>query len=245
MRFRVVSWNIHKGIGGLDRRYRIERISELLSSFEVDFALLQEVASDLPRAGHHAQVELLAEALGLAHTGYFPQHAFVRGGYGNAILSRHPLTDLHEIDLTIGTRKKRGALLARARMRHGRHTRSLLFCSLHLGLAGSERGEQLGRFLASEPFRGLHRRTPIVLGGDLNDLYGTLGPRFLEPEGFRRAGGLVNTFPAWLPLRPLDGVFVRGDARVVGAGAPSRGLARVASDHLPVVVDVELRGRGR
>jgi endonuclease/exonuclease/phosphatase family metal-dependent hydrolase len=26
MRLRVVTWNIHKGIGGVDRRYRLERI---------------------------------------------------------------------------------------------------------------------------------------------------------------------------------------------------------------------------
>ena len=175
MRFRVVTWNIHKGIGGLDRLYRIERVAGALAELAPDIALLQEVARDLPRAGHHQQIEMLARDLGMRHVAYSPQHQFARGGYGNAILSRWPLQDTDNVDLTLGTRKKRGALQARARLRLGRHSRSVVVCCLHLGLAGSERGAQLDRFLASDPFRGLHRRTPVVLGGDLNDLWGTLG----------------------------------------------------------------------
>ena len=243
MRFRVVTWNIHKGIGGLDRLYRIERVVGALAELEPDVALLQEVAFDLPRAGRHDQLGLLAKALPLPHIAYAPQHRFARGGYGNAILSRYPLYDIESVDLTIGEKKRRGALSARARLRLGRHNRSVHFVCLHLGLAGSERGLQLGRFLASDPFRRLHRRTPIVLGGDLNDLWGTLGPRHLEPAGFIRAGRPIDTFPAWLPIRPLDGVFARGDAVAMHQSVWRSTLARAASDHLPLVVDVELRGR--
>ena len=81
----------------------------------------------------------------------------------------------------------------------------------------------------------------MVLGGDLNDLWGTLGPSFLNPAGFSRAGPLARTFPAWLPVRPLDGLFVRGDVRVRHAG-PARGtVARQASDHLPLGAELEAR----
>lgn len=243
MRFRVVTWNIHKGIGGLDRLYRFERVLGVLRELEPDVALLQEVAVDLPRAGLHDQLDLMLKQLPLPHVAYSPQHRFTRGGYGNAILSRFPLYDVQSVDLTIGTKKKRGALSARARVRLGRNARTVHFVCLHLGLAGSERGLQLARFLASDPFRRLHRRTPIVLGGDLNDLWGTLGPRHLEPAGFIRAGRPIDTFPAWLPIRPLDGVFARGDAVALHQSVGRSTLARAASDHLPLVVDVELRGR--
>lgn len=242
MRFRVVTWNIHKGIGGLDRRYRIDRVTGVLAEIAPDIALLQEVASDLPRAEHHEQLELLRSTLDMPHAVYSPQHRFSRGGYGNAILSRWPLHDTGDVDLTIGTRKKRGALQARARLRLGRHSRSVVVCCLHLGLAGSERALQLARFLSSHPFRGLHHRTPIILGGDFNDLWGTLGPQLLEPAGFQRAGRLARTFPAWLPIRPLDGLFVRGDAAVAHASVARSRLTAQASDHLPLVVDFELRG---
>ena len=240
MRFRVVTWNIHKGIGGLDRLYRPERVVQVLRQLEPDVALLQEVALDLPRARGHDQVALLSHALGMRHWAYDPQHRFPQGGYGNAILSRWPLSDIYQLDLTIGTRKKRGALQAKARVRLGRHARTVVLHCMHLGLAGSERGRQLERFLSSDPFRGLHHRTPIVLGGDLNDLWGTLGPRFLVPAGFNRAGRLLSTFPAWLPVRPLDGVFVRGDAQPMEVRVGRSEVARAASDHLPLAVDIEL-----
>jgi endonuclease/exonuclease/phosphatase family metal-dependent hydrolase len=241
MRFRVVSWNIHKGIGGVDRLYRLERVVEVLKSLDPDIALLQEVTEGMPRASYHAQADLLSEALAMPHVAYGPEHRFRIGGYGNAILSRWPLSHVHHVDLTIGTRKKRGALKARSRVRFGNHSRTVVVVNLHLGLAGSERALQLDRFLSCHPFERLHHRTPIVLGGDLNDLWGSLGPRFLAPAGFSRAGELASTFPAALPLRPLDGIFVRGDLKACACHPPKNGLTRQASDHLPLLAELDLR----
>jgi endonuclease/exonuclease/phosphatase family metal-dependent hydrolase len=244
MRLRVVSYNIHKGIGGLDRRYRIDRTIAVLGREVPDIALLQEVAEDMPRSEFHDQAELLSAALNMPHVAYGPQHRFSIGGYGNAILSRWPVTHVHQVDLTVGTRKQRGAIVARTRVRVGRHTRTVVVFNLHLGLADSERGLQLERFLSSHPFAHLHQRTPIILGGDLNDVWGSLGPRFLLPAGFRRAGALRNTFPAPLPIRPLDGLFVRGDLRARSCVAPRDRLTRQASDHLPLVAELDLRLEG-
>ncbi|HEX3774527.1 MAG TPA: endonuclease/exonuclease/phosphatase family protein [Polyangiaceae bacterium] len=236
-----MSWNIHKGIGGVDRRYRLDRVIELLATLSPDIALLQEVSEDMPRSQFHDQPSALATALEMPHLAFGPEHRFRMGGYGNAILSRWPLSDVSRVDLTIGTRKKRGAITARAHVQtpHG-HTRSLVIVNMHLGLAGSERGLQLERFLASHPFAHLQRRTPVVLGGDLNDVWGSLGLRYLEPAGFGRAGTLINTFPAALPMRPLDGVFVRGDLRSRHTSVPRTKLAKQASDHLPLVADLDL-----
>ncbi len=242
MQFRVVSWNIHKGIGGVDRRYRIERVVELLQHLAPDVALLQEVSEDMPRSHFHDQPSALAEALGMPHLAFGPEHRFRMGGYGNAILSKWPLSDASRVDLTIGSRKKRGAMTARAHVQAGEHTRSLVLVNMHLGLAGSERGQQLERFLASHPFAHLQRRTPIVLAGDLNDVWGSLGPRYLQPAGFARSGTLINTFPAYLPMRPLDGIFVRGDLRARHTSVPRSRLAKQASDHLPLIADLELTG---
>ena len=241
MRLRVVTWNIHKGIGGVDRRYRIDRVVAVLSKLEPDIALLQEVSHDLPRSHFHDQAELLAEALAMRHVAFGPQHRFREGGYGNAILSRWPLAMVDHVDLTIGARKRRGAICARSRVRFGEHSRTVFVVNLHLGLAGSERGRQLERFLTSHPFGGLHHRTPIVLGGDLNDLWGSLGRRFLNPAGFLRAGGMASTFPAAWPIRPLDGIFVRGDVRAHGCTPVVDPLTRSASDHLPLVAELDLR----
>jgi endonuclease/exonuclease/phosphatase family metal-dependent hydrolase len=243
MRLRIITWNIHKGIGGIDRRYALTRTIEVLRALRADLALLQEVADHLPRTKFHDQAEMLAAESGMPHMAFHPEHRFAIGGYGNAILSRWPLSNVDHVDLTVGWRKKRGILQARARVRlpHGR-SRSVVIHNLHLGLAGSERGQQLERFLASHPFARLHERTPIIVGGDLNDLWGTLGPKHLLPRGFSRAGPLANTFPAAVPARPLDGLFVRGDVRPVRGHVARDAVTRQASDHLPLVADVVLSG---
>ena len=56
MQFRLVTYNIHKGIGGVDRLYRPERIVETLAHYQPDIVLLQEVDDGVPRSRHHRQV---------------------------------------------------------------------------------------------------------------------------------------------------------------------------------------------
>lgn len=239
-RIRLLTWNIHKGIGGVDRRYRLDRTIGLLRHQRLDFALLQEVAEGMPRAFFDHQLELISSALEMPYVAFGHEHRFRVGGYGNAIISRYPLTDAQRVDLTVGSRKKRGVILARAHVSYGSHVRSLVLFNLHLGLAGSERERQMELFLSCHPFARLHSRTPIVVAGDMNDLWGTAGDRFLVPAGFARAGYRYNTFPAMFPIRPLDAIFLRGDLHSVHC-APLRGaLAQSASDHLPLVAELDL-----
>ncbi len=241
MKLNIISWNIHKGIGGVDRRYDLQRVIDLLGSYAPDVLLLQEVADGMPRSRFHNQLDLLKEALAMPHAAFKIEHRFSVGGYGNAILSHWPLSNIQHTDLTIGRRKKRGVLQARCRVRFGQKSRTLIFHNMHLGLAGSERDKQLRHFLASHPFQRLHHRTPVVVAGDLNDLWGSLGPKHFIPMGFERAGSLANTFPAMAPVRPLDGIFVRGDLRVQDCLCPRSKLAKRASDHRPIVARLDLR----
>ena len=236
---RVVSWNIHKCVGGTDGRYEPRRIVDCLAAFEANIVLLQEVARDMPRLRGDDQVSLLSEALGM-HCAFHPEHRFKSGYYGNMILSAFPMSDIQHVDLTIGWRKIRGALQAHVRVPVGEHRRSVVVNNLHLGLAGSERAQQLARFVGCELLAHVHASTPLIVGGDLNDLWGSLGPRFLEPEKLSRAGTLRNTFPAALPLRPLDGIFFRGSVRLKHFEVGASRLAKIASDHRPLIADFEV-----
>lgn len=242
MKLSVVTWNIHKAIGGVDRRYRPERVIEVLAHYRPDFALLQEVDEGARRSKYHRQVDLIGDALGMRHRVYRPTHKLRarKGQYGNAILSRWPIFDVHHLNLTIGTRKRRGCIYAHSRVRLKGKTRTVVVYNLHLGLAASEREQQLRRFLDSHPFQGLHHQTPMVLGGDFNDMWATLGGKLLQPAGFRRAGGFVNTFPAAVPARPLDAIFIRGDIHAHHCLPSRTKLARQASDHLPLVAELNL-----
>jgi endonuclease/exonuclease/phosphatase family metal-dependent hydrolase len=245
MRIRIITYNIHKCIGGLDRRYDPARVVATIAHHAPDVVLLQEVDSLVARSNHHHQVDLLGDLLGLRHRAYFG-NARVRGGgeYGNAVLSRYPILDARNIDLTVPPKKRRGALHAKLRVRlsSGR-LRTLHVYDLHLGLSGIERKIQLRRFFDSHPFATLDPRAPIVLGGDFNDVWGTLGRKLFAPVGFRGTTRVMATFPAYAPMRALDAVYVRGAVHLVGVERSRFELARRASDHLPLVADVELRPR--
>lgn len=240
MRFRLITYNIHKGIGGIDRRYRPERIVESLAHYEPDLIFLQEVDDDVPRSRHHRQVDMLGDALKMPHRAFQANVTLRRGVYGNAILSRFPLHDVHDLELSVPFKKRRRALVAHCRLREGEHSRTLLLFNFHLGLAEYERRIQLRRILESEALRHTHRHTGVIAAGDMNDVWGRLGRRLLEPQGFLSACGATRTFPAFLPLRPLDRIYFRGDLRVERGYASRMAVARQASDHLPLVAEFEL-----
>ena len=240
---RILTYNIHKGIGGIDRRYRPHRVSETIRYYDPDIVCLQEVDDGARRSDGDRQVDLLGDQVGLRHRTWFPNVRIRREGqYGNAILSRYHLTHTQNIDLTIGRRKRRSVLHARYRVRvPGMYrTRTLHVFNLHLGLSGRERKLQLERFLQSHPFTGLHARTPIVVAGDFNDVWGTLGRKLLEPEGFRGAAKPIRTFPAYAPARALDSIYVRGDIDILRVYRSQLKVARQASDHLPLIAELDL-----
>ena len=240
MRLRALTWNIHKGIGGVDRKYRPERIVAVLQHYDPDIVFLQEVDDGVPRSRFHRQVDHLAEALGYRHRAFGPNVKLRRGRYGNAILARWPLSDVTNIDLTIAPKKRRGALYARCRVRRGRKTRTLALFNMHLGLAQYERKKQVRRLLRAPPLGQFHARTPVLAGGDLNDVWGNLGRHSLVPAGFRRAGRPAATFPAYMPARPLDALWVRGDLDVRRCFRSRMAVTRDASDHLPLVCELQL-----
>jgi endonuclease/exonuclease/phosphatase family metal-dependent hydrolase len=210
--------------------------------------LLQEVDHDVPRSNRDRQVDVLGDLVGMRYRSWFP-NVDVRGGgcYGNAILSRYPIVETSNIDLSIRFKKKRSALHGVIRVRHhdGEDVdRTVHLFNMHLGLARYERRIQLKKFLDSHPFQGMQHETPVLVGGDLNDVYGGLGDD-LRPAGFRGLDRRPLTFPAWAPVRALDAVFVRGGVDFLKLTRCETDLARRASDHRPLVADVRLHPNQR
>ena len=237
MQFRLMTYNIHKGIGGVDRRYRPDRIVATIARYRPDIVFLQEVDDGVPRSRFDRLVDLLGDALGFRHRAFQRNVILRRGCYGNAILSRFPLSDVHDLDLTIPLKKRRRAQVAHCRLRWEHHARTILLFNVHLGLAGFERVMQLRKILASEALKHTHKSTATIVGGDFNDVWGSLGKNILEPEGFIPALGMTKTFPAILPMRPLDRVYFRGRLTLDHSFASHTKLSQHASDHLPVILD--------
>ncbi|MBA3393974.1 MAG: endonuclease/exonuclease/phosphatase family protein [Deltaproteobacteria bacterium] len=241
MRLKVLSYNIHKCIGGVDRKYDPSRIVDVIRKLDVDILMLQEVDAGVTRSRGDKQCDLLGEELGLPYRTWYP-NVNVRGGgqYGNAVLSRYPLIESSNLDLTCRFKKARSALHAVLRVRHDDVDRTIHVFNMHLGLARYERKLQLQMFLDSHPFAHLHHETPIIVGGDLNDVYGGLGD-LLAPVGFRGIERRPLTFPAWGPVRALDAIFVRGDLDFMRLARCDTDLATRASDHRPIVAEIRLR----
>ncbi|MEZ6096466.1 MAG: endonuclease/exonuclease/phosphatase family protein [Pirellulaceae bacterium] len=241
---RLLTYNIHKGIGGIDRRYSLDRIVEVIQHYSPDVAVLQEVDFGVPRSRGHRQVRMLSEALGMPHREYQANVRLKQGHYGNAILSRFPMTESTNLNLTVPPKKRRRALFAKLHIGIEDSTRTLLVCNTHLGLAGFERKIQIRRLLSSDMIRNIHHETPAIVAGDFNDVWMSIGRKLMFPAGFRCAVGGTKTFPAMMPVRSLDAIYYRGDLKLINSFAGRIEQARHASDHLPVITDFQIATRG-
>jgi endonuclease/exonuclease/phosphatase family metal-dependent hydrolase len=235
---RLLSYNMHKGIGGRDRRYRLDRIIDVIETENPDLVCLQEVDRHVRRSGFDDQPRLLAEYFKSAAVLYQPNVHLSSGVYGNLILSRWPLTAKHQISLRRKAKKPRGAQLAVVQTPEG----PLHLVNLHLGLAEQERHWQIGHLLGHHLFRE-SAELPTILVGDYNDWRNTLHRAALGHLGFAHLtapASRFRSFPAYLPLGSLDKMFVRGTVFVRHVRVIHSWLTRRASDHLPLVVDFHL-----
>ena len=244
---RLLSWNIHKGIGGVDRQYDLHRILRVIDHYDPDVLVLQEVDSGVPRSRNHEQTELIAEVLDYPHIAFGPNVRLKKGRYGNATLSRYPVAHSRNIDLSFGVKKSRGALYTEVRPRIGAHTFRVHLFNIHLGLSGIERRWQVNRLLDCEELNHLDVSSRIVVAGDTNDWNGALWRGPFKTAGFNCATGTGRraspTFPAWQPVSPLDRVFTRGALHGEHHFRGRLRLTRQASDHVPVIVDFAIQER--
>jgi endonuclease/exonuclease/phosphatase family metal-dependent hydrolase len=236
---RLLTYNIHKGIGGLDRRYHLDRIIGVLVREDADFVCLQEVDRDTRRSGFDHQPTLLAEALGSVTRLDQFVHPHGGGGYGNLLLSRWPIIHAEPISIRQGRRKRRGALMASFQTTSG----AIFVTNAHLGLSERERQWQAEQLLSHREFvETLH--LPALLAFDSNDWRDSLAAGPFHRHGFSEVtspASRFRTFPAGLPVLALDKIFARGAVEIESARVVKTRLTRAASDHLPVVVDFSLR----
>ncbi|MFA6284385.1 MAG: endonuclease/exonuclease/phosphatase family protein [Desulfurivibrionaceae bacterium] len=246
MNLRILSYNIHRAIG-VDRRFRPERIAAILAHYDADIVLLQEVDVGAPRS---RELNLAQE---LAELGNYPYYAvglnvqLRKGMYGNATLSRYPIARERNIDLTLDGRKARGCLFTELEMPSGAGAPLLPVFNLHLGLSFKERPQQVGRLVRAPEFTRLGEDDACVVAGDFNDWWTRLAPLFTEALGFvcatNHVAGYQNaflTYPSFSPTTGLDKVFCRGPITVLGGKRCRLRVSKVASDHLPVIADLQL-----
>jgi endonuclease/exonuclease/phosphatase family metal-dependent hydrolase len=244
MRLRVLTYNIHRAIG-VDRRFRPERIVDIVAHHAPDVALLQEVDDGAPRSRGLDLARELAHALGYAHYAVGHNVTLRKGRYGNATLSQFPIRRERNIDLSVGPYLRRGCQHTTLELPEGEH---LEVFNVHLGLLASERARQLRMLARSHEISTLPDGVPSLLAGDTNDWRSLLRPGLCDDMGFRcatdRAHGrgfrCLATFPSFSPRGGLDKIFYRGPLHLMHVATSRLPAARLASDHLPVVADFNL-----
>jgi endonuclease/exonuclease/phosphatase family metal-dependent hydrolase len=237
---RLLSYNIHKGIGGRDRRYNLERICQVIEALKPDLVCLQEVTRHARRTRYHDQPRLLVRRFNAQASQFQMNVHYMRGGYGNLLMSRWPFHLKLQVSLRLGHRKPRGAQLVIVDTPEG----SLHLANWHLGLGEKERHWQVKHLLHHPLFRE-SAHLPTLIVGDSNDWRNTLvrGP-FAEQafEQVTRPPFQFRSFPAFLSVLSLDKAFHRG-LIVRHAHVVHSALTRRASDHLPLVIDFHLKPR--
>ena len=232
---RVATYNIHRS-RGLDGRTIPSRIAEVIRTIEPDVIALQEVVGAGPSSQGHA--EEIGALLGMGWVMAPTRH--LRGClFGNVVLSRHPITHHAQYDLSWKTQEPR--CCQRVDIAFGSDTLHLY--NVHLGTAFLERRHQAGRLTAI-----LHDRrvgTPKIVLGDFNEWTKGLATSVLTERmqsiDLRKHLRRRRTYPGVFPVLHLDHIYYDGEVEVAKVELPRNRLALIASDHLPLVAELNVR----
>ncbi|OAI86274.1 MULTISPECIES: endonuclease/exonuclease/phosphatase family protein [Pseudomonas] len=241
---RVLTVNVHKGFSPLNRRYVLPELREAVRAHHADVVFLQEVLGSHSRhAQRHPgwsplpQYEFLADSL-------WPMFAYGRnavypeGEHGNALLSKFPILEHHNFDVSVDGSEQRGLLHSVLALPGERRLHTIC---VHLGLDERQRTQQL--HLLCGLLDTLPEHAPVVIAGDFNDWRqradALLASRGLFEVFTRAYGAPARSFPARWPLLRLDRIYLR-NARAHEPRVMSRKPWSHLSDHLPLCVEVLL-----
>lgn len=229
MRLRLASYNVHKCLG-IDRRRSPERIIAVLNALEADIVALQEVDHRLP-----PRPEALPRALIESETDFgilpFAPDGPSLGWHGQTILVRRGIAVEKVHRILLPGLEPRGAILAELAPEHG----GLRVIGAHLGLFRRYRRMQFAAIRAAISHR---EERPTAILGDFNDWSAHGGADALGPSFRLHAPG--PSFPAPRPVAALDRVAISSGLHLVTAGVHHLAPAKLASDHLPVWVDLRV-----
>jgi endonuclease/exonuclease/phosphatase family metal-dependent hydrolase len=236
-KLRVATYNIHR-CRGLDGRTRPDRIAAVLGPIEADIIALQEVVgASLVKPGQAAEI---GAALGMGWV-MAPTRHLRNALFGNVVLSHFPVRHHQQHDLSWKTCEPR--LAQRVDLQIADED-ILHFYNVHLGTALLERRDQALR-LASI----VHDRRvtgPKIVLGDFNEWARPLATDVLAQRlhsiDLRTHLSRRRTYPGFFPFLHLDHIYYEGArVEVDQVWLPKDRLAKIASDHLPLVADLRIR----
>jgi endonuclease/exonuclease/phosphatase family metal-dependent hydrolase len=240
---RLLTYNVHRCVG-TDRRLDVDRIVGVIAEHDPDIVCLQELDVGRARTGMVDQAEAIAAGLDMSF--HFNAAMMVEAEeYGDALLTRHPERLIRKGGLPtirgIPGLEPRGAIWAAIEI--GGATLNVI--NTHLGLVPREQRLQAAALVGKEWLSDARCTGPTILTGDFNATsitrpYQTFVRHLADCQRQLGLRQTVKTFPSGFPAIRIDHAFVSPEIRITGVKAPFSPLARVASDHLPLVVDFEI-----
>jgi endonuclease/exonuclease/phosphatase family metal-dependent hydrolase len=216
---RVMSYNVH---GLKDDR---AALTGLIRDAAPDVLIVQEAPRRFrwrQKCAHLAdEVGMVVAAGGLPSLGNLVLVS-LRVAVHDTWCLRYPLTP---------GRHLRGAVFARGSVRGGQFTVS----GSHLATDPAERPAQAAFW--KEALTAVEG--PVIAAADLNEGPGGGAWRTVE-DGLVSSGSGRPTFPATVPARRLDGLFVTPDITIEKYEVIETDQARRASDHLPVLAELRV-----
>ncbi len=214
----IATFNIHKGTTPFNTRLSLYRQRDLLQQLHADVVFLQEVRdvhgqhsqrfSTWPKAG---QMAFLTEHI-WDDFSYGKNAVYPDGHHGNAILSKFPIVQTRNHDISAHPIEQRGMLHCEINL--PLWDVPLHAVCVHFGLFAHWRRQQVAAVSAYiEQYVPSHE--PLIIAGDFNDWNlrtGRLLARQLNMhEVFEQHHGrAARSFPSWMPMLPLDRIYVRG-----------------------------------
>jgi endonuclease/exonuclease/phosphatase family metal-dependent hydrolase len=239
---RILTYNVHRCVG-TDRRLDVGRVAEVIAAQAPHVVALQELDVGRARTGGVDQAHRIAQRLGMAfHFNAALQVEEER--YGDAILTALPERLVKAGPIPGHPRfnrlEPRGAVWLALQVEPGRE---LHVINTHLGLAPREQRAQASALVGTDWIGAAPASAPLVLLGDMNATprnaaYRIFAARLKDARRIARVSLRAPTFPSTFPVLPIDHVFVSEGVSVEAVRTPLDPLTRLASDHLPLVVDL-------
>lgn len=245
---KVLTLNLHKGFSLFGRRFVLHELRAAIRSISADVVFLQEVLGEHGTlAGLHpnwpaeAQYEFLADEI-WPNFAYGKNAVYPEGHHGNALLSKYPIVEYHNRDVSEADAENRGLLHAVIDV-PGWQLPLHAIC-VHLGLTEQHRHNQV-RKLVQVMTDEVPDDASAVIAGDFNDWRNRASRVLAAGAGlhdvFAGDGGKpARTFPARFPLFRLDRIYVKQLA-VGGTEVLSRRPWSHLSDHAGLACELERR----
>jgi endonuclease/exonuclease/phosphatase family metal-dependent hydrolase len=240
---RLMTYNVH-GCGGMDGRVSPRRVARVLRGAMPDVVALQELDLGRRRSRAEDQAAIIARELGMQAV-FCPTVTRGEEHYGHALLSRWPMTVVNRSRLPHDPRswwkEPRSAIWVRVEVAG----RPVHVITTHLGLGIRERLLQMNALVGKDWLGAIPADEPVLVCGDFNLLPGSRPYRVLA----RRLNDLqlrckehrpLATFSSWRPMMRLDHIFGSEHFEPVAIAVLRNDLTRVASDHLPLMVDLRV-----